>query len=137
MSYLLDTNVISEIVKPKPTPSVIQWLEKIPSDLIFVSVLTLGEIRKGAEKITDKKRKEKIKLWLEIELRQWLRERILPINVDIAEKWGRLQSEMPRPISAIDGLLAATALHYNLKIVTRNERDFQYSAIEVLNPWNR
>ncbi len=136
MSYLLDTNVVSEIVKRNPAPSVMQWLEKIPNDLIYISVLTIGEIRKGIEKIPDKKRKEKIKLWLEIELEQWLRDRILSINVDVAERWGRLYHEMNRPIPIIDSLLAATALHYDLKIATRNEQDFQYPAIEVINPWS-
>lgn len=136
MSYLLDTNVISEIVKTNPNKSVIDWFKSVPDEALFISVLTLGEIRKGTEAINDLKRKEKLRLWLEIELPRWFGERILDIDQFIADRWGRLQCEMKRPIPAIDSLIAATALQHDLRLVTRNVKDFQYPSLQVLCPWN-
>ena len=136
MSYLIDTNILSELVRTKPHKSVLNWFEKVPNEALNISVLTLGEIRKGIEGIKDSERKEKLRLWLEIELPQWFGNRILTIDQHIAERWGRLQSEMKRPIPAIDSLIAATALHYDLCLVTRNERDFQFPSLQIINPWN-
>lgn len=136
MSYLIDTNVISEIVRPKPSHKVLNWFESIPNQSIYLSVLTLGEIRKGIEKIEFKKRKEKLKLWLENELPAWFENRILPIDAQIADRWGQLQTQVKHLVSAIDSLIAATALHHNLSIVTRNEQDFKFPLLQVINPWN-
>lgn len=135
MSYLLDTNVISEIVRPKPDEQVVNWFKTIPDEALYISVLTLGEIRKGAEMVSDDKRKEKLRLWLEIDLAQWFNDRILKIDHFIADRWGRLQSEMKKPISAIDSLIAATALHHDLRLVTRNVKDFKYPSLQVICPW--
>ena|SRR3990167_4325027 len=135
MSYLLDTNVLSELVKSKPHPNVLKWFEWVPNESLYLSVLTFGEIRKGVEGIKDNKHKEKLRLWLEIELPAWFNDRILPIDRFIADRWGRLQYEMKRPIPAIDSLLAATALHYDFSLVTRNERDYHYPALQTINPW--
>jgi predicted nucleic acid-binding protein len=135
MSYLLDTNILSELVKPKPSESVINWFKAIPNESLHISTLTLGEIRKGIEGVKDTSRKEKLRIWLEIELPQWFEERILVINKEIADRWGRLQFEMKRPLPAIDSLIAATALHYDLHLVTRNENDFQIPSLQVINPW--
>lgn len=135
MSYLLDTNVVSETVCRQQNKLVIGWLEQIPAEALFVSVLTLGELRKGIEKLTDKKRKEKLRLWLEHELSAWFEGRVLPIDLAVAERWGRLLAEVGRPVPTIDSLLAATALHYELRLVTRNARDFNYRGLEVINPW--
>lgn len=136
MSYLIDTNVISEIVRPKPSHKVLSWFESIPNQSIYLSVLTLGEIRKGIEKTELKERKEKLKLWLENELPAWFENRILPIDAQIADRWGQLQAQVKHLIPAIDSLIAATALHYNLCIVTRNEQDFKFPLLQVINPWN-
>lgn len=136
MSYLLDTNVISEVVKSKPDPYVMKWFNEIHDDALYISVLTLGEIRKGAEKVTDQKRKEALRLWLEIELPAWFGERILSVDQFVADRWGRLQNEMKKPLPAIDSLIAATALHHDLRLVTRNVKDYQYPSLEVLCPWN-
>ena len=136
MSYLLDTNVISELVRPKPNNKVLKWFDNIPNDALHISVLTLGEIRKGVEKVREVKRKEKLRLWLENDLPQWFEDRILPIDHNVADLWGRLQQQAQRPLPAIDSLLAATALHYELRLVTRNEQDFQFPALQILNPWN-
>lgn len=135
MSYLLDTNILSELVKAKPHPHVVKWFEKVPNEYLYLSVLTLGEIRKGIEGIKEVKRKEKLRLWLEIELPNWFDGRILPIDELIADRWGRLQYEMKQPIPAIDSLIAATALHHDLSLVTRNERDYHYSSLRIINPW--
>lgn len=135
MSYLLDTNVISETIRREQNKLVIRWFEQIPAEALFVSVLTLGELRKGIERLADKKRKEKLRLWLEHELPAWFEGRVLPVNLAVAERWGRLLAEMGRPVPAIDSLLAATALHYELRLVTRNTGDFDYPGLEVINPW--
>jgi toxin FitB len=135
MSYLLDTNVVSETIRRQQNKVVIGWLRQLPAEALFVSVLTLGELRKGIERLADKKRKETLRLWLEHELPAWFNGRVLPVNLAVAERWGRLLADMGRPVPAIDSLLAATALHYELRLVTRNTGDFDYPGLEVINPW--
>ena len=135
MSYLLDTNVISELVRLKPAKAVLAWFENIPSEALHISVLTLGEIRKGVEQMPDGARREKPRLWLEHDLADWFETRVLPIDIQVADRWGRLIAQMGRPVPSIDSLLAATALHHELRLVTRNQKDFDYSGLEVVNPW--
>ena len=135
MSYLLDTNILSELTRTAPHKSVLQWFKMVPNEALHISVLTLGELRSVIDKLTGTPRKEKLRLWLEIELPAWFQERILPINEHVADRWGRLQTEVRRTLPAIDSLIAATALHYDLRVVTRNEKDFKYSSLEVINPW--
>ncbi len=135
MSYLLDTNIISEFRKSSPNPKVLKWINSLPPEALHISVLTIGEIRKGIEKLQDPKRREILRVWLENELPSWFEDRILSINSEVAERWGRIQHEIGRPVSAIDSLLAATALHYELRMVTRNEKDFNFPGLEVINPW--
>jgi len=136
MSYLIDTNVLSELVRSKPNQKVIRWFSTVPSETLYISVLTLGEIRKGIENLQEKERQEKLLLWLEIELPNWFGNRVLVIDAHIADRWGRLQNKIKRPIPAVDSLIAATALHHDLRIVSRNERDFQFPGLAVINPWN-
>ncbi len=136
MSYLLDTNVLSELVRPKPNASVISWFSSVPDESLYISALTIGEIRKGVEGVPDARRKEKLRVWLEHELPEWFGKRVLSIDGDVAERWGRLQAQAKRPVPAIDSLLAATALHHELRMVTRNEKDFDYQGLEVINPWD-
>ncbi len=135
MSYLLDTNVVSETIRRQQNKLVIGWLEQIPAEALFVSVLTLGEIRKGIERLADKKRREKLRIWLEHELPAWFEGRVLPVDLAVADRWGRLLAEVGRSVPTIDSLLAATALHYELRLVTRNAGDFDYPGLEVINPW--
>ena len=135
MSYLVDTNVISELVRPKPAKAVLAWFENIPSEALHISVLTLGEIRKGVEQMPDGARREKLRLWLEHELLDWFGTRILLVDIPVADRWGRLVAQIGRPVPSIDSLLAATALHYELRLVTRNQKDFDYPGLEVVNPW--
>jgi predicted nucleic acid-binding protein len=136
MSYLLDTNVLSELLRRKPHEKVVNWFNGVSSELLHISVLTLGEIRKGIEMLEEGRRKNQLILWVESELTEWFQDRVLMIDQAVAEKWGFLQAQMKRPIPAVDGLIAATALHHDLWVVTRNEKDFHYPMLQVLNPWS-
>ena len=135
MSYLLDTNVLSETIRRRPNKSVISWLDQIPGEALFVSVLTLGEVRKGIELLNDKKRQEKLRVWLEHDLPGWFSGRVLAVDLAVSDRWGRLLAEVHRPVPTIDSLIAATALRYELRLVTRNAADFNYPKLEVVNPW--
>src|SRR5512139_3446120 len=135
MSYLLDTNIVSETVRRTPNKAVITWLDQLPGEALFVSVLTLGEIRKGIEALTDKRRREKLRLWLEHELPAWFEGRVLPVDLSVADRWGRLLAEVGKPVPTIESLLVATALHHELRLVTRNTGDFNYPGLHVINPW--
>ncbi len=135
MSYLLDTNIVSETVRRNPNKAVIAWLDQIPGEALFVSVLTLGEIRRGIEALSEKRRREKLRLWLEHELPAWFEGRVLAVDLSVADRWGRLLAEVGRPVPTIDSLLAATALHHELRLVTRNAGDFNYPGLQVVNPF--
>lgn len=134
MKFIIDTNVISETVRKTPDLNVMRWLRDVPSHELYLSVLTIGEIRRGIEKLEDLNKKEKLLLWLDHDFFKWFGNRILPINLEVAEKWGYLTAYTP--LSAIDSLIAATALSHNLKIVTRNTKDFCIPGLEIINPWN-
>lgn len=135
MSYLLDTNVISEVVRPKPNANVIKWLKNTDDSSLFISVLTLGEVRKGVEKINASKKKERLLHWLEQELPSWFEDRVITIDQRVADRWGRLLHHAGKPIAAIDSLLAATALQHDLRLVTRNTKDFNVPMLDLVNPW--
>ena len=135
MSFLLDTNVISELVRTKPSPRIERWFRNVPGEALHLSVLTLGEIRRGIERLGASARREKLRVWLESELPDWFEDRVLAVDAAVADRWGRLLSEMKRPVPAIDSLLAATALHHGLRFVTRNTAAFDYSGLEVVDPW--
>lgn len=138
MKYLIDTCVISELVKPVPNTRVTNWLQSAPSDALFLSVLTIGEVRKGLVKLPDSKKKEKLSLWLNSLLRDY-NERIISIDLTVSENWGIIQGNAEKsgtPMSTIDGLIAATASTHNLTLVTRNESDFTPGQIPLLNPWD-
>ena len=139
MRYLLDTCVISEIVKLKPNKNVISWLEKQDENNLFLSVLTFGEIEKGIEKAPDKIRKKKLQLWVEEDLKQRFEGRILPIDLKTTTQWGTLQGQSEqagKPMPAIDGLIAVSGLVNNCIVVTRNTSDMEQSTVELFNPWN-
>lgn len=136
MNYLLDTNIISETIKKNPNPNLIKWLESIPSEALFISVLSLGEIRKGVESVSESKKKTKLLLWLEKDLTEWFEDRILDIDTNVSDKWGYVCAKAGKSLAAIDSLLAATALTHNLKLVTRNEKDFKsFDSLEIVNPF--
>jgi len=136
--FLLDTNCISEVVRSKPEPRVLEWFAAANESLLYLSVLTLGEIRKGVAALPQSKRLTHLETWLEVELGSRFSGRILSVDSSIADRWGLLAAEAKlkgKPLSAIDGLLAATALHHNLTIVSRNISDFANAQASVLNPW--
>ena len=136
--FLLDTNCVSEVVRRQPEPRVTAWLGAVDETLLYLSVLTLGEIRKGVAALPQSKRRSRLEAWLQVELRARFSGRILPIDEAIADRWGLLSANAKRkgqPLTAIDGLLAATAIHHNLTIVSRNVTDFTQSQVPVLNPW--
>lgn len=136
--FLLDTNCISEAVRAKPEQRVLDWMDAADERLMYLSVLTFGEIRKGIAGVPHGKRRAQLESWLELDLQARFSGRILSIDVSIANRWGMLAAEAKRkgrPISAIDGLLAATALHHNLTIVSRNVTDFAITQVSILNPW--
>lgn len=135
MSYLIDTNVLSELRRREPNKGVVEWFEQRPATTLYLSVLTLGEIRKGIDSLVNDDRQLKLLDWLEVELPQFFSGRILNVDAYVADRWGRLNAQMGRPIPAIDSLLAATALTHGLKLVTRNVRDFNYPELDVINPW--
>ncbi|MCC8400023.1 MAG: type II toxin-antitoxin system VapC family toxin [Rickettsia endosymbiont of Platyusa sonomae] len=135
MSYLIDTNVISELIKVKQNTRVVEWFNAVQNRDLYLSVLTIGEIRKGIGKITDIKRREKVCIWLDQELTSWFADRILPIDQQVANKWGVIQAQSGRTLPAVDSLIAATALHFDLILVTRNVKDFSYLGLEIINPF--
>lgn len=135
MSYLIDTNAISELRRREPDAHVVAWFEQRPSTALYLSVLTLGEIRKGVELVEGGQRKLKLLDWLETELPKFFSGRILPVDRAVADRWGRLQAEAGHSVPAVDSLLAATALNHDLQLVTRNTDDFAFPGLEVINPW--
>ncbi|MGB3287713.1 MAG: type II toxin-antitoxin system VapC family toxin [Burkholderiaceae bacterium] len=135
MNYLIDTNVLSELRRKQPDGKVVGWLEERPSTTLFLSTLTLGELRKGIEAMPENERKHSYLDWLEIELPRFFSGRVLAIDIPVADCWGRLMARAGRALPAIDSLLAATALTHGMALVTRNERDFQYPGLDVVNPW--
>jgi predicted nucleic acid-binding protein len=133
--YLLDTNIISESIKKSPNKKVIEWLLSIDSYKLCISVLTLGEIRRGVEKLVENpSKKQKITQWLENDLVEGFYGRIIHIDTMISDKWGYISSL--KNIPAIDGLIAASAIVHNFKLVTRNIKDFEgIAGLELINPW--
>lgn len=137
MSYLIDTNVISELRRPFPDGGVVEWFSQRPASSLFLSVLTLGEIRKGIEKLKDKHRQMELIDWLENDLLIFFSGRILSIDRAVADRWGRLVAGAGRTVSAIDSLLAATAVEHDLILITRNIKDIEGLAVTTYNPWQQ
>lgn len=135
MSYLIDTNVLSELRRPNPHPGVAAWVGQRRPDSLYLSVLTLGELRKGVESLAASEKRMRLLDWLESELPAFFSGRILSIDAAVAQRWGRMRTLAPRTLSAIDSLLAAQALEGGLSLVTRNEKDFSVAGLQVINPW--
>lgn len=119
----------------RPHAAVVAWVEMQAADALHLSVLTLGEIRSGVERLSDRRRREKLRAWLERDLPAWFEGRLLAVSAGVADRWGRLRSGSRDPLPAVDSLLAATALHHDLRLVTRNTGDFRYPGLEVVDPW--
>jgi len=137
--FLLDTNLISELVRPRPNSGVLDWIKSTDESILHISVLTVGEIRKGIAVLADGRRRASLESWLEHELASRFSGRILSIDQGVADRWGRISAAaktrgMPLPV--IDGLLAATALHFNLTVVSRDRTYAAVAGLDFFNPWH-
>ena len=138
MKYLLDTCVISELIKPKPDNNVIKWISQQKEVNLYVSVLTFGEIQKGIEKATDNIRKQRLQLWVKNDLYARFKNRIIPIDLKVCNKWGEIQAQTElagKTMPSIDGLIAVSGLVNDCIVVTRNTTDMENSTALLLNPW--
>jgi predicted nucleic acid-binding protein len=138
MSFLLDTNVVSEWVKPRPNTGLTEWLSHIDEEQVFLSVVTFAELRFGVERLAAGSRRKQLDEWLRIELPVRFEQRILLVDGAVADEWGRMVARgagRGRPIGAMDALVASTAQVHGLTLVTRNARDFEGAVESVLNPW--
>ena len=138
MAFLLDTNVISETVRPRPDKTVLDWIEsQIPSDL-FLAAQTLGELVRGARRVKEQARREQFERWIQQDLARQFDGRILPFDASTAAVWGHLMGDGDRAgrrPSAADAQIAAAAIQHDLTLVTRNVKDFRNFDIRLLDPW--
>ena len=138
MSYLLDTDAVSEWVRPLPDPGIVRWLDEVDEDRTYLSVITLGELRKGVDRLADGRRRHRLERWLTTDLLDRFGGRLLPVDAAIADEWGRVLAAAEnagRAVAAIDALIAATAKVHGLQVVTRNAGHFRDTGVEVLSPW--
>ena len=138
MKYLLDTNVISELVGKKPDVRVSRWVDALDPNSVFLSALTIGELRKGIEKLPDSPRRTRLLAWLVDDLLMRFAGRVLPLDTEVLLTWGVLTGRLEvrgRPLPAIDSLLAAQAIQHACILVTRNESDFRDTGVQLTNPW--
>jgi predicted nucleic acid-binding protein len=138
MKYLLDTCAISELTKTKPDKKVISWITNNDEANYYLSSLTFGELYKGVSKLPDSKKRKKLFLWIEHDLKERFAGKILDIDLMVARTWGQIQEAseaVGNPMPTIDSLIAATGLTHDLTVVTRNITDMQQSGVSLLNPW--
>ncbi len=138
MKYLLDTCVISELIKQEPNQKVVQWISNIEEARLFISVLTIGELHKGIEKLPENRKKSTLHKWLTYDLKKRFKNRIIDFDIQTATTWGKVQAKselLGKTLPAIDGLIAATGLFHDLVVVTRNIKDMKVSGVDLLNPW--
>lgn len=138
MKYLFDTCVISELVSKQPSARVVEWVDSLDPDDVYLSVLTIGEIIKGIEKLPKSRRKTELHTWLKEDLLARFQGKIIPVDTDVIVEWGILTAHVEsagKPMPAIDALIAATAKVNQLTLATRNVSDFDAAGMKVLNPW--
>ncbi len=138
MKFLLDTCLISELVKREPNPGVVNWLDGQDEQTLFLSVLNLGELQKGISKLPDGTKKDELQSWIGLDLVERFTGRILDIDLETALCWGRIQGEAEQTglkLPVMDSLIAATAAAHGLVVVTRNVRDMERCGVRVCNPW--
>jgi predicted nucleic acid-binding protein len=138
MRYLLDTCVISELIKKDPNQQVVKWVSETPESNLFISVLTIGEIHKGIERLPESKKKEKLHKWVNDNLKERFRNKILSLDLQTATTWGKIQAQSEsagKALPAIDGIIAATGISNDLIVVTRNTSDMEASGVTLFNPW--
>ena len=135
MSFVLDTNVLSEGMRAKPSARASAWLRTIPPDEQFFSALSVGEIRFGIERMKPGLRRDELQLWLEQDLVAEKHRLILPLTLEVADRWGRMKAIAGRSLSLIDSLIAATALHHGFALATRNIKDFAGLGLKLVDPF--
>jgi predicted nucleic acid-binding protein len=137
--FLLDTNVISELMKPRPSRKVIAWVERTAEALMYLSVITIGEVRKGIDLLDDgDPRRAALQSWLDRDVRLRFAGRLLTFDDGVAERWGQLEAFAKKrrlTLPTIDAQLAATALHHGLTLVTRNTADVAPTGVPTFDPW--
>ena len=137
--YLLDTNVISELMRPRPARGVAEWIETTPEELLYLSVITIGEIRKGIDLLDEREPKRAaLQSWLDRDVRVRFAGRLLAFDAGAAERWGQVEAFAQRQrltLPTVDAQLAATALHHGLTFVTRNTEDVRVTGVPLFNPW--
>ena len=138
MSWLLDTCVVSELVRPRPKTSVVSWVLERDEDELFLSVITIGELEKGIARLPDSPKRVALAQWVRRELADRFRDRLLAVDAGVAARWGALvgASEVrSQPLPVIDSLIAATGLQHDLTVVTRNTDDLERCGAHCFNPW--
>jgi predicted nucleic acid-binding protein len=135
VKYILDTNVLSELGRRTPNERVAAWFAQVSEEDQYISVLSLGELRLGVERLADSSRKEDLRHWLEHELTAQFQGRILPVDIAAANRWGSLEAAAGRSLPTADALIAATALCLGHCVVTRNTKDFNHPGLVVIDPW--
>jgi toxin FitB len=136
--FLLDASVLSELIRPAPDGNVLRWIGEIDESTLFLSVLTLGEIGNGVARLRPGSRRGRLESWLQVDLRSRFQGRILAIDEAVADRWGTISANAAakgKPVPVVGGLLAATALHHNLTLVTRNGPDVAGTGVSTVNPW--
>jgi len=136
--YLLDTNVISELVKPLPHENVWEWVNALPDEQLFISSITIGELQRGIELLPPSKRRSDYEHWLQEQILTQYADRIIAVDTMVMLQWGTLMAQtaaIGRSLPVFDSLLAATALTHNMHLVTRNAQDFADTGVQVVNPW--
>ena len=138
MNYLLDTNVISGLVAKQPNQKVVDWIDGRDPETVFLNVVTIGELRKGIEKLPPSKRRDALMDWLTTDVLLRFQGRIAAITIEVMLTWGQLAGQLEqagRPMAAVDSLIAAIAREGGYTLVTRNEADFQHAGVPIVNPW--
>lgn len=138
MKYLLDTCLISELVKKEPNPAVVKWLDDQEEQTLFLSVMNLGELQKGISKLPDGAKKDELQAWITLDLAERFAGRIIDIDLETSLCWGKLQGSAEQAgekLPVMDSLTAATAMVHRLTVVTRNAKDMERCGVDVCNPW--
>ena len=138
MTFLIDTTVVSELVKKEPDERVLNWLGNQDEESLYLSVLTLGELEKGISKLRASARRDRLRIWLTRDLTARFADRLLPVDAQVAARWGTLTGDSEKrgePLPVIDSLIAATALEHGFQVVTRNIADFVRCGVTCVDPW--
>ncbi|TYT76064.1 type II toxin-antitoxin system VapC family toxin [Desulfobotulus mexicanus] len=139
MNYLLDTCVISELIKKHPDSKVVQWISSVEEIQLFISVLTIGELYRGIEKLPEGKKRNDLHWWVSFDLKKRFQHKIINFDLKTAAIWGKIQAKAERSgqkLPVMDSLIAATGISHDLVVVTRNIKDMENSGVELLNPWD-